>query len=41
MIKGAGNFNAVIYGKVQFSKVGAVSLVMYIFPYKVRALAGN
>ena len=30
-----------IYGKVQFSKVGAVSLVMYVFPYKVRAFGGK
>ena len=30
-----------IYGKVQFSKVGAVSLVTYVFPYKVRAFGGK
>ena len=33
-----------IYGKVQFSKVGAVSIMMtvtYVFPYKVRAFGGK
>ena len=40
MIKGAGNFNAVMY-IWQISKVGVVSLVTYVFPYKIRAFGGK
>ena len=37
MIKGAGNFNAITYiRQSSIFKVGVVSLVTYVFLYKVR-----